>query len=266
MTAGQIAKLLLAKHDDTSKYLCVPECKTGPTHTGPRFRQFDLWVMNKSWSREIYWGYEIKVNRQDFLRDEKWMAYLPYCTDFYFVVPHGLVDVSEVPEQAGLLVTSKNGTRLFTKKKAPRRVIETPLSIFAYILMWRAEVQAEWKSNGNLDKSYWVKWLAQKDEKKEIGWNVSRKISQLVKERIDKQATENKLLRHKVEKLEAVEKALKEIGISANHLSSWNVKDQLERKLEEIKRGVPRDLTHSLRDAENAIHRARKILERELTA
>ena len=52
---------------------------------------------------------------------DKWRGYLPYCNQFYFVTPPGLVDPGEVGSDAGLIVCSKNATRLYTKRKAPTR-------------------------------------------------------------------------------------------------------------------------------------------------
>lgn len=47
--------------------------------------------------------YEIKASRADFLRDEKWRAYLPYCTQFSFVAPAGLMQRWELPAGIGLV-------------------------------------------------------------------------------------------------------------------------------------------------------------------
>lgn len=137
ITANDILKLLLKKHKDD---ICVPECKHGQSWTKEKVKRFDLWSMKKSYANPITWIYEIKISRQDFLQDNKWMTYLPYCTDFYFVAPAGIIDVSEVPEQAGLLLSSKNGTRLFCKKKAPHRHVDTPDCVFKYILMSRTKI------------------------------------------------------------------------------------------------------------------------------
>lgn len=140
ITANDILKLLLKKHKDD---ICVPECKHGQSWTKEKVKRFDLWSMKKSYANPITWIYEIKISRQDFLQDNKWMTYLPYCTDFYFVAPAGIIDVSEVPEQAGLLLSSKNGTRLFCKKKAPHRHVDTPDCVFKYILMSRTKIMDE---------------------------------------------------------------------------------------------------------------------------
>jgi hypothetical protein len=119
ITSDTILKLLLEKHH---KDLCIPECKTGSTWFSNKLFKLDLWVMRRSWSRPNTYGYEIKVNRSDFINDDKWNNYLKYCSDFYFVTYPGIIEVNEIPEEVGLLVTSVNGKRLYTKKKAISRI------------------------------------------------------------------------------------------------------------------------------------------------
>ena len=48
-------------------------------------------------------GYEVKVQRRDFLRDEKWHLYLRFVNYFYFVVPQGLIRGRELPDEVWLL-------------------------------------------------------------------------------------------------------------------------------------------------------------------
>jgi hypothetical protein len=144
VTAADLLKLIRAKHQ--RRWLVVPECKDGPTWFADGMGRFDAWCLLRSWTRERYVGYEIKVSRGDFLSDlrsGKWRKYLGSCTEFSFVVPHGLVDVREVPAEAGLLVASTNCARLYCRKPAPVRQIETPVSVLRYILMSRTAVRGE---------------------------------------------------------------------------------------------------------------------------
>ena len=58
--------------------------------------------------------YEVKVTRGDFLSDirsRKWERYLQHCARFFFATPEGLVDKSEVPKPAGLLIRHEHGWR-----------------------------------------------------------------------------------------------------------------------------------------------------------
>jgi len=128
---------LLEREYPIEKFLSVPECKTGSPWIQRRCPRFDLWVMARSWVYPRFIGCEIKVSRSDFLRDNKWQDYLPYCTEFYFVAPPDIIDPAEVPEAAGLMVASEEGKKLTTEKEAPVRDVEIPRSILIYILMAR---------------------------------------------------------------------------------------------------------------------------------
>ncbi len=48
-------------------------------------------------------GYEVKISRSDFVADDKWQEYLPFCNKFYFVCPPDLIKLSELPPETGLI-------------------------------------------------------------------------------------------------------------------------------------------------------------------
>ncbi|MCK5604722.1 MmcB family DNA repair protein [Candidatus Pacearchaeota archaeon] len=231
MSSDKILNLLLQKY---SEDLCVPECKTGSSWgiTTGAVRLLDLWVMKKSWAKPWTIGYEIKHSRSDFLHDNKWSEYLDYCTDFYFVAPPGVIQPEELPGQVGLLVTSKNHTRLYTKRKAVHRDIEVPESIYRYILMWRVKIIKG--EVGQSKQAYWQNWLAERDEKKQLGWNVSKKIKEIVKQRIDKVGSENARLRDENEDLTEIKNLVKELGFKTSYFSTYQTKDKLRAKVKEI--------------------------------
>ena len=90
VTAFEIKKALGKRHGDREFF--ITECKNGPTGVARgQLLLFDAIAIYKSWSRPQIRGYEIKVSRRDFLRDAKYTQYLPYCHEFYFVTPTGLV-------------------------------------------------------------------------------------------------------------------------------------------------------------------------------
>jgi hypothetical protein len=55
--------------------------------------------VSKRWIR----GFEIKVSRSDFLKDEKWQEYAEFCSSLSIVCPAGLIQKQEVPKPFGLL-------------------------------------------------------------------------------------------------------------------------------------------------------------------
>lgn len=238
---SKILNLLLVKH---GKDVCVPECKGGPTWGGSHDRM-DLWTMARSWTRPRVCVYEIKATRADFMRDQKWMAYLAYCNEFYFAAAPGVLDVAEVPEQAGLVITSKNAARMYTKKKAPYRDVEVPETLYQYLLMSRSVI----KRGGYSDEApksatdYWRRWLAEKDERKRIGYNVSRKIRELVSERIDRAKCDNHELQKRIGKLEQVEAFVETLGLK---IHSFRLEEEIKAKLEEASTGVPKKIIDEL--------------------
>ena len=210
-TENDIASLLLSKH---SKDLCIPQCKTGGTYVGA-YQIMDLWVIKKSFTNPISYAYEIKVDRQDFLRDTKWKKYLKYCNEFYFVAPPGLIEPNELAPEAGLLVTSKNVKLLYMKKKAATRDIEIPQSLFLYVLFWRSAVHGEKRSEDNT--AYWRSWLDNKDAKLELGMAVSNRIMKIVQ----KLERENSKLQKVEYQYGNIKQALLEAGYEEADIYSW---------------------------------------------
>ena len=74
--------------------------------------------IHKRWVR----GFEIKVTRADFLRDEKWQLYSEFCSSLSIACPKGLIQKSEVADPFGLLWVSrgKNGVE-HQWEKIPKR-------------------------------------------------------------------------------------------------------------------------------------------------
>ena len=257
ITAKDISDLLLQKYSE--KFVCVPECKVGSAWMMNRCSVIDFWCMAKSWTKPRTIAFEIKVNRQDFLRDDKWPVYLKYCTEFYFVAPPGVIDTKEVPDQAGLLVSSKNAKVLYTKKKAPVRNVKIPDSIYRYILMWRSQITDKNQLNRS-QSDYWRKWLARKDEDKRLGHRVSRKIRQIVKDRIHLVETRNGILKSQNEKLQKIKDILDSLGIT-HALTSYNPERDIHRALNEINSGISDDFLKMLLETSKKLKLAHGYFE-----
>lgn len=71
--------------------------------------------VSKRWIR----GFEIKVSRSDFLRDEKWQTYTEFCSSLSIVCPEGLIRPDEVPAPFGLLYVRADGSVRWLRK--PKR-------------------------------------------------------------------------------------------------------------------------------------------------
>ena len=254
IAASQLVDLLAVRH---SGDVFVPECKTGPTHDTHGMQRLDAWAMKKSWAHPLTVGYEIKVARSDFLSDNKWRGYLPYCNEFVFVAPPGVIDVGEIPEEAGLLVSSVQATRLYTKKKAPYRAVEIPDSLYRYVLFSRVRVTREWQDTEGGAAEFWQRWLSDKRELEGLGHRVSRALSSRMSEEIDRRDAKQRQLDREIEKLADARKMLTDLGFAPGVVpEKWRLQSQLER-LREV---LPPAVLGTVRNAVRALQKVDKAL------
>lgn len=190
IAAPEILELLRQRHAED---VFIPECKTGPSQ-GVDHSRFDAWVMKKSWANAATIGYEIKVTRSDFLRDDKWPNYLPFCNSLYFVAPRTAILPSEMPEGVGLLTVGENGGRLMTARKAAYRQIAEPAALLRYVLMCRATI-VEDRTNGGFkfpDRAErterWRQWLDEKKSAREVGYLVAKALKKRIEGELQESA------------------------------------------------------------------------------
>lgn len=240
----RILDALLTRH---SADVCVPECKDGPSQMTDSYLRMDLWVMPRSWSKPWVTAYEVKVSRKDFVQDDKWPAYLAYCHRFYFACPWGLIEPGEVGTDVGLCWVTTTGSRVITKKKAPiRRDVEIPETVWRYILMCRARITREHELDENVD--YWRNWLAEKREKRDLGWRVSGEIARQYAE----METQVHLMEKQVAGYELLRKTLQKLGFNPDDpFDSWDVRTLRER----LGLAIPQALRFALDQAEREIKR-----------
>ena len=139
ISTSDILDLLRYKHRED---VFVSECKDGPTWSGKGHHRMDAWTMKRKWTHPLTIAYEIKKSRSDFLRDNKWSAYLPCCNQLFFVCPNGLIQPQEVDERCGLMWVSETGRTLLTKRIAPNRDLVISENVYRYILMCRTQIVA----------------------------------------------------------------------------------------------------------------------------
>lgn len=212
----------------------MSECNTGSSTQDPNCQRIDFWAMKKSWAHPTIFAYEIKTSRTDFLRDDKWIGYLKYCTDFYFIAPPDIIQVEELPPEAGLMVCSKNARRLYTKKKAPHRRyadIGIPDRIYRYILFSRAMIDVQGKDYTGSGVEYYRKMLEDKDEKMQVGRALAYKIKHLVDNGIRDIQSENGKLRREMQQYASFKEWLIGLGLKEEELSDYRSVAQLQIKL-----------------------------------
>lgn len=251
MNAHDILNLLSEKH---ARDIFVSNCKTGTSYDRGLLI-LDAWVMKPSYAHPLAIGYEIKINRGDFLGDTKWRNYLDYCNEFYFVCPKGLIAPTELPAEVGLLWMTTNSMRLHTKKKSIYRDIVIPNDIFRYILMSRAIIKDHIHRIDKIDKTqYWKAWLSEKDERLVIGGLVREKIRNIYSDLMFKNnqlAAENK-------SYDEIKRWLAEINVCIDGYNAHYTKKKIQNRLEEIRRGFSDEFIDNLKKIQDEI---REVLE-----
>jgi hypothetical protein len=253
--AQSIIELLAKRHADD---VWVTECNTGSAWRG--CRRLDGWAMKKTWSPLTTIGYEIKVDRRDFLRDDKWPTYLDYCHQFYFVCPSKLIDKAEIPEGCGLIYA---GARLLTKVKAPRREppAEKMIELMIYVLMSRAQIVANMHRTGRRETvaDYWAQWLKDKDRNSVLGRSVSRELRRRV---LDAEG-EAREARAETATLGLFREELIKRGLDPdNAASKWCVERQVDEVLGAMNGNLGRELEGDLRRSILNIQRTLEVVER----
>ena len=242
MNSKIILKMLAERH---TADVFVPECKTGPTWSGAPIR-LDAWAMRRSWAAPVTWGYEIKISRSDFVRDDKWRAYLPYCTDFYFAAPHGMIQPEELPPEAGLLWASKTGSRLFLKRKAIHRKIDVQSDLLMYVLMSRARLGERCLISGDADesgKNYWRQWLEEKADKRRLG----ERVSAAIRTHVATIEAQNHQLAREHSRFRLVNEFCASAGIN---IHDWNLAQTLRERLAG---DIPRDIREDMKSVRDSL-------------
>lgn len=245
ITASMIVDLLSQKH---SGDVFVAECKDGPSQ-GCNHLRMDAWAMKRSWAHPCVSAYEVKISRTDYVGDDKWRGYLPYCNTFSFVAPPGIIKPEELPADTGLLTVATTGSRLFTKKKAPFRDVQIPESVWRYILMCRAIIGEEPTQYGaESPRDFWRRFLDGRTADDELGHRVSRTLRKTLTEKVDRVDTENILLKREVENCAGIKEMLLELGFDCAHgvPDEWTVKRRVAMQL------APAPDERLLEDIENA--------------
>ena len=216
ITSWEISKALALSHD---KDFFLTEVKNGSTYFPPAqgLLKFDGFAMTRSWAHPCIKIYEIKVSRSDFLRDNKWNLYKQYCNELYFVVPKGLIEKTELPEDVGLIYYNRDGTRqLVTKQKAVWRKIEDPIEVYKYIIYSRLDQDRIPFFNDR--KEYAEAYLQDKQDRKYIGSHLGTKMSEQLQE-AERKLAELQSREHQLEVLDAITKVLKDHGLDP---FDWN--------------------------------------------
>ena len=176
--SSEIAKALkLCRH--THDYF-LTEVKSGSTWMGTANRILDAVAIKKSWTHPRITGYEIKISRSDFLRDNKFMTYLPLCHVFYMACPKGLIKREELPADVGLIWYNPDSKQTTVKLHPPYRKIEISADMLMYIIFSRLD--EERIPFYNQKAAYWRDWLENKSDNRKLGRIVGGALCDRIRE------------------------------------------------------------------------------------
>ena len=230
-------KSVLAEHHNQDVF--VPECKNGSTWSNHHLLKIDAWVLKRTYSPLTTIGYEIKVDRQDFEQDQKWIDYLPYCHEFYFACPAGLVRSDELPSNVGLVWVSSTG-KPHTKHKAEHRQpdAEKLNTLMTYIIMSRsiivADMYAANRGIASTDDRLTVlrKVVERANEKKELGDFIKGHV-RTMREHYE---TQDRELKNREANVERFTRDLARLGITWNSESKdWQDTNRVENEIALLK-------------------------------
>lgn len=200
-------KALKIRHKNDSFFT---EVKNGPTHWSEELLIMDAVAIKKSWANPRITGYEIKSSRSDFLADEKWRGYLPYCNEFLFVCPKGVIEPDEIPEDIGLIYYNPEKRNLWTSRRGAYKKIDPPVDMFRYLIMrWDGQDYPFFSSK----REYFEEYVRDKVDKKNLGYHVKSKMAQDI-----------------VELARQVESLKRELEASYMQRTFKSVKEKLEQK------------------------------------
>lgn len=175
--ASTIYRLLANRH---ARDMIWFEVKDGPSR-GTTHLRLDALAIAKSWRPVRVYGYEVKVSRSDWVKDQKWQEYAGYCNYLSVVAPDGIVDPKEVPDGFGLLVPARTGSMLRTVRKPARREVDPDWMMLLYLLMNRTlPDNGRHTLSRELRIQQWREALGVKYEARKIGYLVRHKTRELL--------------------------------------------------------------------------------------
>lgn len=262
-TAREMKEAIAKRHRED---LFFTEVKDGPTQIVNHHSKIDALAMKISWTNFTITGYEVKVSRSDFLRDEKWRAYLPMCNQLYFAVAPGVCDPAEVPEVCGVVaVNSKGGLR--TIRKAPWRDIEPPVEMFMYLMFtyigpfYRRDAETPRVERLLREDrlELFRKYLDDKADTKEIGRHVGGKLNREIQD-LYRQVDHLKMVSDEERKAEKELAAIcRALGVTAYYQQGQKCLEAIDQMKKSG--GITPDMAHTIRNLRTLADSLERSLE-----
>lgn len=254
--ADQIKAALAAKHADD---FFLTEVKDGPTQSVRNHFKLDALAFKKSWANPAIIGYEVKVSRQDFQRDDKWPAYLPLCNQFSFVCPTGMIQPDELPQEVGLIYYNPEKGTLYTKRKAQYRLIDEPVNMYKYIMM--SKLDSDRHPFFSSRREYFEAMIEDKAVRGRLGYYVAKKVGKIIEELEEKIRTlerENARFQNSADDMKNIKEIFAEAGIRMH----WGWERELKERLTV---GVSGEMTREIQSIKRAVERLEQITKGAVT-
>ncbi len=217
------------------------EVKNGPSWTSNNLLRLDAVAFKKSWTHPCITGYEVKVDRQDFLRDEKWPGYLQYCHRFSFACPTGLIAPDELPDGVGLIYYNQDKDCIITKRRASFRAIEIPWQMLYYLVISR--IGTDRHPFFSDQREYLQAWVEDKADRRDLACKVSNKMVDQLRQ-AEKKANvlqnDMNLIKDKLDQIRLIEEILERHGVRTY---GWALERDIEKALSN---GIPPGLAECL--------------------
>ncbi|MBR6859743.1 MAG: hypothetical protein IKM73_00280 [Acidaminococcaceae bacterium] len=250
VTSQEIKLALEKKH---LKDFFLTECKSGSTWLTPvgEMKILDALAIRKSWTSPCFTGYEVKVSRSDFLRDNKFYRYEEIVNCLYIVCPKGMINRTELPESVGLMYYDPEKKTLTTKKKAIYRKIEYSPDLLLYIIYSRLD--SDRYPFFDSKREYFEEYVRQKRNSKDLGRMVSSRMAQ-----------ENKALIKEIENLNVFKKQYDIhraiMSVLEKHNVCWWKPDQIAADLDKrLSRACPEDISSIRVTLESCVDRIKRM-------
>ncbi len=172
MRADLILRILQQRH---RRDLWLTEVKDGPS-TLAQTSRLDALAIKKSWTQPRFVGYEVKISRSDFLRDDKWVTYLPVTHQFSFACPWELIQPNELPSEVGLYWIDADGRLKQVRRPAVRVLTELPTNLLYYVILSRFPTDHHPFFTNQREQA--VAYASDRPERRELGRIVGSRMSE----------------------------------------------------------------------------------------
>ncbi|HYG60717.1 MAG TPA: MmcB family DNA repair protein [Symbiobacteriaceae bacterium] len=215
--ADFIKQVLQKKHAQETFFT---EVKTGPTiaASSSDLQKIDALAIKPSWSNPCFTAYEVKVSRNDFMRDDKWANYRNYCHRFYFACPSGLIKPEELPEDVGLVWVNADGG-YSVRRAALFRPIEIPWEMLYYLVISRMDHERHPFFSSR--REYFEAFVADRADRAALKYRVSTKWAGLLKELQEKVSAAEHTAKKAEKGLKALE-VLREFNVYTGYGDDFN--------------------------------------------